>query len=198
MIVQHSQTSSLIAHPHRLLATSAPHDIMRKRRYVLVTILILALLSSSCQRQEARTRLDEGHKWIMPRPAAEIHLVIIDVSNRPVKDATVWIYLGGQKIQTSDRLIGYDVQSGMRGDGSGEVILRYLGAEGGGYEVSMNASGPPKMKAQIEAQGYRSKEIDLDDVLFATTYRIGDTEMAYQGKNIKMAVVKYTVVLEEE
>ncbi len=158
----------------------------------------MLLLSSSCQWWGANDGFDEGHEWIMPRPAAEIHLLVVNSENEPVQGAMAWIYLGDQKVQTTERFLNYNGTQGVQGDDSGEVILYFLGDEGGGYEVPLNAPGPPEMKVKVEAQGYTSSLINLDDLLFLPEYRVGHSEMEYNGEKIEMAVIEFVLILEEE
>ena len=171
---------------------------MKKRSYRVITTLLLLFLSTHCRQGGATSGFDAGHEWIMPRPAAEIHLVVVDAKKKPVEEVTAWIYFGDQKVKNADRFIDYDLQDGIRGSSSGEVILHYLGEGGGGYEVPLDAATPPKLGVWIEASGYKHNIVNLDDILFTSKYRTGKREIEYKGKTIEMVVVEYVVTLEEE
>ncbi len=171
---------------------------MNRQISVLFSILILLVLSNGCQRWGDNSGFDDGHEWIMPRPASEIHLLIVDEENQPIGDATIWIYLGDQTIQTVDRFVNYDPENGNQSDSSGEVILYFLGDEGGGYEILMDSPGPPSIKVQIEASGYKNSIINIDNIVFVSKYRTGQTEKEFDGELVEMNIVEYVAILEEE
>ena len=163
-----------------------------------IAIIITLMILLNCCQGWGSSGFDEGHEWIVPRPAAEIHLHIVDGDQEPIPDATVWIYLGNEKIGTTARFIAYDIDKGQPGDRSGNVTLTYLGEEGGGYEVPLNTKGPPKLKAHIEAPGYEERVIDLDELLFVATYRVGETDVEYEGETIQMVIIEHDIVLTEQ
>jgi len=171
---------------------------MRKGIQKIILVQLLMMLLVSCDSLGADNGFDEGHEWIMPRPAAEIHIRIFNIENEPVTNAKVWVYLEDERTEIPEGFIDYDGETGWESDGSGEVILQYLGEKGGAYEVPMNSEGPPQMKADIEAQGYLSRVINLDELLFLTRYRIGKTELEYESEKIELVVIEHEVILEEK
>jgi len=164
-------------------------------RTALLLLLCLALVA--CQ-TSPRGGFDEGHAWIMPRPAAEVHLSVVDTDGVPVPNPILWAYRGEEKYTSDGGFVGYDPLAGLVGDGSGDVVAQYVGEIGGGYEVPMNAPTPPQHRLVIEAPGYTPASINLDDLLFLQKHRTGKTAVVVGGATIEMVVVAYRVALEKE
>ena len=171
---------------------------MRKGIPKIVLVQLLLMLLAGCDCLGAGNDFDEGHEWIMPRPAAEIHIEILNTENEPVTNAKVWVYLEDERTEIPEGFINYDGKTGWESDGSGKVILQYLGEKGGAYEVPMNSEGPPQMKADIEAQGYSSRVISMDELLYRRKYRIGTKELEYGSEKIELVVIEHRVILEEQ
>ncbi len=92
----------------------------------------------------------------------------------------------------------YDVVNGIKSDRSGRLVLYCLGEVGGGYEIPMDSPGPPIMKALIEADGYQSTMISMDEILFVSKYRIGQIEKEFYGEIVRMNIVEFLAVFEDE
>lgn len=162
-----------------------------------VLLFFLCLVLAACP-SSPRGGFEEGHEWIMPRPAAEIHLSVVDSSGAPVPSPILWVYWGEEKYKDDGGFVGYNVQSGLSGDDSGEITVAYLGEIGGGYEVPMNAPSPPQHRLVVEAPGYKPTSINLDDLLFLQEFRTGKTSVVVEERTIEMIVVSYRVTLERE
>ena len=52
-------------------------DIMNKERSKIIFLFVLLFFLSSCESWGKSNGFEEGHDWIMPRPAAEINLKIV-------------------------------------------------------------------------------------------------------------------------
>ncbi len=140
---------------------------------------------------------DEGRVWIMPRPAAEIRLTVVNTAGQPVADAQIWLYRGDEKLTAADRFVAYNEETGWRTDGSGVAVIQYSGETGGGYEIPYDASLPANLSARIEAAGYLMADVDLDALLFGSEYRNGTTTLSYQGETLEVPVVEKTIFLEK-
>lgn len=162
----------------------------------LVWLLVAGLLLVACGQE--KDSFDEGHEWIFPRPAAEIHLSVVDADGTPVSNPILWAYLGDDKYTDDGGFMGYDPQTGFTGDASDEIIVHYLGESGGGYEVPMNAPSPPQHRLVVEAPGYTPASISLDELLFLQKYRTDKTSVIVGDATIEMVVVAYRVALEKE
>jgi len=168
---------------------------MKMRLFKIILLPLLLILLSSC----GSLGLGKGgHEWIFPRPAAEIHLKIRNDENQPITNAKIWIYLGNDRTQVPEGLINYAEAAGKQSDDAGEIILQYLGEKGGGYEIPMNSEGPPRMYGEIEADGYESQVINIDELLFGTQYQTGKTDVEYGGKKIELVVTEREVIMEKK
>ncbi len=159
-------------------------------------LLLLTFAVAACA--TGRSDFEEGHEWIMPRPAAEIRLSVTDADGAPIPNAILWAYLGNERYVTDGSFVNYDPLTGRASDESGEIVAHYLGEEGGGYEVPMNAPSPPQHRLVVEAPGYTTASVNLDDLLFVQTHRTGKTSLTVGDATVEMVVVAYRVILEKE
>ena len=171
---------------------------MKRCLYKIILLPIWLILLSSCGRAGVDKGFDEGHEWIVPRPAAEIRIKIRNDENQPITNAKIWIYLGNERTQVPEGLIDYVEEVGRQSNDAGEVMLQYLGEKGGGYEQPMDSAGPPQMYGKIEADGYESQVISIDELLFRTQYRTGKIEVEYDGEKIELVVIEHEVIMAEK
>lgn len=165
------------------------------RIHRICSALLLVLLLAACQ--EKKGSFDEGHEWIFPRPAAEIHLAVVDAQGAPIPHPLLRLYVNGAPYASDGGFIGYDPAAGVVGDEAGEIVVHYLGEEGGGYEIPMNSPGPPRHRLHIEAPGYVPATLDLDALVFVSKYKTGETTLEIEGETVEMIVVADRVVLEK-
>lgn len=167
-----------------------------KRAVWRFSVLLLVLLLTACGGK--KDSFDEGHEWIFPRRAAEIHLAVVDAEGAPIPHPLLRLYVNGDPYESDGGFIGYDPAAGVLGDAAGEIVVHYLGEEGGGYEIPMNSPGPPRHRLRIEAPGYVPATLDLDALVFVSKYRTGETTLELAGESVEMIVVADRVVLEQE
>lgn len=161
-------------------------------------LLFCLFLTAACTPLGQGRGFDQGHEWIVPRPAAQIHLRVTDIAGTPIPYPVLWLYRGNEKYTSDGGFVGYDPLSGVTGNKNGGIIASYLGEGGGGYEVPMNAPSPPAHRLVIEAPGYAPASVDLDTLLFTQTNRTGKTDFSADGRTIQMIVVFQQVRLEAE
>jgi hypothetical protein len=168
------------------------------RLYVLPVVALVVLLVTGCAFQQGGDDFDQGHEWIVPRPAAEIHLSVVDAKGALVPQPILWAYQGEEKYATDGGFVGYDPLTGLAGDEDGEIVVQYLGEGGGGYEVPMNAPGPPAHRLVIDASGYTPASVDLDTLVFVQKYRTGKTSLTIGDETVEMIVLADSVTLQRK
>jgi hypothetical protein len=166
--------------------------------FARLMLVFFSVLAVSCQSLFGGDDFGQGHDWIVPRPAAELHFTILDEQNTPLAGATGWLLFGGEKLDSADRLPTYDPVNGMQSDVSGQIIVQYLGESGGGYEVPSNASGPPKLTFQVESPDGKTMTIDLDVLLYRSVNYVGETSVEYEDTTIKLHIIEQTITFGAE
>lgn len=162
---------------------------------ILLVFVLMALLGAGCFGPPPADDFSAGHEWIVPRPAAQIHLSVVDSQGQPVNFPLLWATVDDEKYTTDGGFVGYDPRTGYRGDAAGRFVIAYLGEKGGGYEAPMG-SRQPRHRLLVEGEGFRPASVDLDSLLFVQSHRRGTTTGSFGGQEIVMISVSYTVTLE--
>jgi hypothetical protein len=162
------------------------------RSIIGLLFVISGLAFVGCQ----SSGFDDGHEWIVPRPATEIQLSVLDATNEPLSGAVAWVLFGDQTINSAESFINYDPVKGYVSDAAGQIVIQYLGEPDGGYEVPLNAPAQPKLELRIEHPNGTELVFNLDTVLFGSGNRLGDTTLEHNGKSVAAKQIAYSIAFE--
>jgi hypothetical protein len=162
-------------------------------RYFTLILLLFTLPLIGCEKNHG---FGEGHEWVLPRPAAELRLTVLNANQQPLSNAILWLLYGGEKIQVPDRLLDYDPATGLETDAGGRAFIRYLGETGGGFEVPLGAPARPKFELLVEAPSGESRLLDLDAWLFRSHFHSGEVSVLHDGRPVKLIVIEQSISFE--
>jgi hypothetical protein len=160
----------------------------------IIPFILLLLPTLACSLFQPRT--EQGHAWIVPRPAAEIRLTILDAAAERVPGVAGILLFGGEPLQEAERFVDYNPEVGVISDSDGEIVIRYLGETGGGYEVPFDAPDLPHLELELTGPDGQRLVVDLDNYLYRLEFDIGEINYDHNGKMIAMKIVAASINLD--
>ena len=158
----------------------------------LLTFCVIAQTILACGLFQPTS--EQGHDWIVPRPAAEIRLTILDSTGQRVPDTIGILHFGGEPVQDVARFVDYNPDTDYISDSGGKIVIRYLGETGGGYEVHSNAV-LPELELELTSPYGQQQTVDIGTYLYRLDADIGETTYDHDGEIINMKIVADSIIL---